>query len=126
MFKIIHRYSREDALQDGVLIDITTIAKETGFKVPVAVTATMWNKYIAPDTWPEIAEDIDGRIWDTVWMLLVAIKKSKAQTSQICYSLYYEMPKAEGLIQELVELKAVMCPGDNGEPVITIMLSEED
>ena len=44
--------------------------------MPVAVTAAVWNKYIVPDTWPEIAEDVDGRIWDTVWMLLVALKKS--------------------------------------------------
>jgi len=37
---LIHRYTRADALRDGVLIDVTATAKEAGFKYPVALTAT--------------------------------------------------------------------------------------
>lgn len=42
----IYSYSREQAIQDGVLIDITGIAKEAGFKWPVAITDTLYHQYI--------------------------------------------------------------------------------
>lgn len=105
---IIHRYSREDAIRDGVLIDITDTAKEL-FKFPVAVTKTVWDAYI---------KNNDGRLWDTLWMLYIAIKQNKSQTNTIHYKLYYG--------KKLVKLKAIISPGDTPESVITIMLPEED
>ena len=45
---IIFQYSRAQAIEDGVLIDLTEWAKELGFKVPVACTAAVWNGYIVP------------------------------------------------------------------------------
>ena len=45
----IFTYSRAMAISDGVLIDISTIAKEAGFKVPVAVTEGLYNSWIEPD-----------------------------------------------------------------------------
>jgi hypothetical protein len=38
---LIHTDSRRQALADGVLIDVTTTAKEVGFCFPVAVTAAL-------------------------------------------------------------------------------------
>jgi hypothetical protein len=37
---LIHRYSRADALRDGVLIDAGETAEEAGICYPVALTAT--------------------------------------------------------------------------------------
>ena len=42
----ISTYTRAMAIEDGVLIDITDIAKTAGLKFPVAVTHTVWNLYI--------------------------------------------------------------------------------
>ena len=39
---IIHRYTRTEAMEDGVLIDLTDWAKETGFTIPVGCTASVW------------------------------------------------------------------------------------
>src|SRR5262249_13138019 len=39
---LIHAYTRRQALADGVLIDVTTTAKEVGCCFPVAVTADRW------------------------------------------------------------------------------------
>lgn len=35
-------YTREEALADGVLVDVTAWARECGFHVPVALTAALW------------------------------------------------------------------------------------
>ena len=39
-------YTRAQAIEDGVLVDLTAWAKETGFRIPVACTSTVWQKYI--------------------------------------------------------------------------------
>jgi type I site-specific restriction endonuclease len=35
--EIIYSYTRKQAIADGVLIDVTELAKEAGFKCPVAL-----------------------------------------------------------------------------------------
>lgn len=35
------------AIADGTLIDVTTEARDAGFKVPVAVTAAVWAEVVA-------------------------------------------------------------------------------
>lgn len=35
-------YSRAQALEDGVLVDVSETAREAGIKLPVALTATVW------------------------------------------------------------------------------------
>lgn len=39
---VIHSYSRAQAIEDGVLVDVSSMAKEAGFIWPVAVTAAVW------------------------------------------------------------------------------------
>jgi hypothetical protein len=38
MFELIHRYSRADAIRDGVLIDVSETARAAGIRYPVALT----------------------------------------------------------------------------------------
>lgn len=38
----ISTYTRAQAIEDGVLVDVSEIAKEAGFKFPVAVTRAAW------------------------------------------------------------------------------------
>lgn len=37
-FELIYRYSREQAIADGVLIDVTGLAREAGINNPVVIT----------------------------------------------------------------------------------------
>ena len=46
-------YTRAQAIDDGVLVDMTEWAKETGFRIPVACTAMVWNRYIVPPNGPK-------------------------------------------------------------------------
>ena len=41
-FEVIHRYTRAQAIEDGVLVDLTAQARTCGFTVPVAMTATLF------------------------------------------------------------------------------------
>jgi len=66
---VIDTYTREDAIEDGNLIDVTETAKEAGIKFPVALTAAVYAKI---EDKPDL-EDISGRTWDVVWMLKCAI-----------------------------------------------------
>jgi hypothetical protein len=40
---LIHRYSRADAIRDGVLIDVSAAARDAGFLYPVSLTAAAWS-----------------------------------------------------------------------------------
>ena len=117
-FDVIFRYTREQAINDGVLVDVTETAKEAGFSVPVAVTRTVWDEYIKPsEEERESGQDEDGRLWDTLFMLFVEIRRA-SEKPELKYKVLYS--------GEEVELKAVISPGDYGEPVVTIMLPHED
>jgi hypothetical protein len=44
--KMIYAYTRAQALADGVLVDVSKMAEKVGFRAPVAVTRTVWQRYI--------------------------------------------------------------------------------
>lgn len=119
---IIDVYTRAQAIEDGVLVDVSAVAKEAGIKYPAAMTRAVWCDVVEPD---DIAkshgESEQGRLWDVLWMLTAAIKAG-IQGDTIRYYLI----ATKGGRQHKVELKAVCGPGDTTEPVITIMLPDED
>ena len=116
-------YTRAQAIEDGVLIDVTKMANEAGIKYPVAVTQGLWSAYIVPDDRSKkYGQSENGRLWDTLWMFKKAAGRSKNE-SELHYQLYYIMKEKQ---KRLVSLKAIVHPGDNMEPVITIMLPHED
>lgn len=122
-FDIIHSYTRQQAIEDGVLVDVTETAHEAGFCYPVALTATVFGTYVeAPASVP--GQDAAGRLWDILWMLRHAIRGSSGGGSELRFQLHVQ--NSESAPPRLVTLKSVCGPGDDGEPVITIMLPDED
>jgi hypothetical protein len=118
---VIYGYSRKQALEDGVLVDLSELAREAGIKFPVAMTHGVWVEYIAVPK-GVICQDEEGRAWDIIWMLRMAIAAGKGG-QEIRYSL---IVRNNNRGPKLVTLKAICGPGDDGEPVITIMLPDED
>lgn len=120
---IIYSYTRKDAISDGILIDVTSMARDAGIKYPVAITDTLYNGYIKPSSkLEECGQSLDGRLWDTLFLFTFHARKAEGDT--IYYSCLYLMnPEREA---EEVNLKAVIGPGDTPEPVITLMLPDED
>ncbi|HSH28974.1 MAG TPA: DUF6573 family protein [Thiohalobacter sp.] len=124
----IYRYTRAQAIQDGVLIDITETAREVGFRWPTAITAAAWADCVAwseEDTRRQVYQDASGRLWDVVWMALNAIRH-RPLGNQLEYSLYRVPRDGHSTEAEPTRLKLVVGPGDDGEPVITILLPGED
>lgn len=124
---VIHRYTRAQAIDDGVLIDLTEWARETGFTIPVACTAAVWNQYITPPTSTESLGQCErGRGHDVLWMLYNAIRRRRTDSGDqdrlVFEVLFLQKPHRH----ETVKLKTICGPGDAGEPVLTIMLPDED
>jgi Family of unknown function (DUF6573) len=121
---IIYSYSRKQALEDGVLVDLTEWAKETGFSISVACTVAVWNQYVEPPESSRAAGQSErGRAHDLLTMLYVAIKKQPGAADLLTFEVIFLNAIGK---QETVKLKAICGPGDDAEPVLTLMLPSED
>ena len=122
-FDLIHSYSRQQAIEDGVLVDVTETAREAGFRDPVALTATVFGAYVEVPH-GVTGQDADGRLWDLLWMLRHAIRRDSEGGPVLLFRVLVR--NSETTPPRLVTLKSVCGPGDDGELVITIMLPDED
>jgi hypothetical protein len=70
-------------------------------------------------------QDETGRLWDVLNVLLFAIRagQNKPNPSEIHFTVSVRNSN-EG--NEDVRLKSLCSPGDDAEPVVTIMLPHED
>jgi hypothetical protein len=124
----IYSYSRAQALDDAVLVDVTNDATEAGFRIPVALTAAAWVdcvKWTTEDNRRQTVQDQQGRLWDVLWMAHLAARAARG-SSETLFSLYRVPRGGCGIKPRLVTLKLTIGPGDAGEPVATIMLPTED
>jgi hypothetical protein len=106
-----------------VLIDVSEVAPEAGIVYPIAVTAAGWARCVAVPAGVE-CQDEAGRLWDIVWLLRLAIGRSDGG-EEVRFGVHVRNDNREGT-SPLVRLKALCGPGDQGEPVITVMTPEED
>jgi hypothetical protein len=121
---VLSTYSRAQALADGVLRDAGALAREAGIKWPVALTAALWAEAVAVNkrekSWGQSEE---GRLWDVLWMLSLAIRAAKGDGQELFYRVLVRKGR-RGMRPVLI--KAVAGPGDDQEPVLTLMLPNED
>ncbi len=130
---VIHRYTRAEAIRDGMLTDVTETAREAGFKIPVAITATVQDQCVR---WteddarrkPRVYQDKNGRLWDVLWMAACKAREVARSGRNASSSLFQVIvvPRPGHGRQRLRTLKLVIGPGDAAEPVATIMLPDED
>jgi hypothetical protein len=126
---IIHSYTRAQAIEDGVLVDVTDTAKEAGFTWPVAMSRAAWADCVEwsdEDTKRQTYQDLTGRLWDVLSMASFAIRSSKEGNRQLLYPLFRVPRGGSGKNARRTMLKLITGPGDSGEPVVTIMLPNED
>lgn len=118
-------YSREQALEDGVLVDVSQLAREAGIIFPVAVTESVYENYVKV---PEgvNGQDETGRLWDILWMLRTTITRARPSTDRLEFQLYVRNNNDYTKEPPLVTLVSVCGPGDDIEPVLTIMMPDED
>jgi len=122
--EIISSYSRKQAIEDGVLIDLTPWAKETGFVMPVACTTKVWSQHIEPPVEVKsCGQDVRGRAHDLLWMLYLSIRHADNGADRLTFKVRFLLAPSR---YHLVKFKSVCGPGDQAEPVITIMMPDED
>lgn len=126
---IIFRYSRKQAMRDGVLVDCTNadfgdLARKLGIKINLAMTSGAWDATIGGIDEPLSAgQSIEGRMWDVLYAFRYAIAKGGTDTDRVFFKVAVQ--QLDGSRKD-VDLWSLIGPGDEGEAVITIMLQGED
>jgi len=122
---VIFGYSRAQAIEDGVLVDAATddlaeISRQH-YRFPVAMTRAVFELIDKAVNNPKWMNDWRGVWHDVLWM-------------SICHKTR-RLSESEAIFRVIItgtgrkrnhDLKVVIGPGDNAEPVVTIMLPEED
>ena len=127
--EVISTYSRAQALADGVLVDAGPMAKEAGFCCPVAITVAAWSDSVAwtdADSERQVHQDQSGRLFDVLYMAYHAIRSSRNHGDRLRFELYRVPRDGKSIEAKITTLKLIVGPGDNGEPVITILMPDED
>jgi hypothetical protein len=125
---VIHSYTRAEAIQDGVLINLGMFVSQgrpvlelVGLRFPVAMTSAAYELVIG---------ERDGALLDgaivtrRVIYFLSVLKRAilSREAGQDPTRLEFTCTNAE---LKIIALKSICGPGDNAEPVITVMLPRE-
>ena len=120
-------YTRAQAIEDGQLVDVSEadVTRDAGFRYPIAVTRAIW-AWVHPEPMPR-CQDFSGRLWDLYTMFRHGMRRASGSTDRIRFSVLFQGgPGLRGRQKRIVSMIAVCGPGDDAEPVITIMLPGED
>jgi len=123
---VIYAYSRAQAIEDGVLVDFSYPESDTApvcrqhFKFPVAATASVFAVMQKAVDNRNYCNSYAGILHDMLWMSRAAGRKLDEST------VVFPVIIAGVGRRRNFEFKLVVGPGDQGEPVITIMLPHED
>jgi hypothetical protein len=119
----IYSYSRKQAIADGVLVDVSIMAREAGIKYPTAVTCRVWDELVVPDEDSrKEGQSEPGRMWDVLWMLRMTIQTGESG-NEVRFPVTFV---AAGNRRTTVTLKSICGPDDDLSPCITVMFEDED
>ena len=122
--RIIHNYSRAEALADGLQVRVSNTAAEAGILFPVFLTSTVYDTYVASPPLGSGQDEV-GRLWDILWMLRFAIRRAPAGAQRIPVALYV---RNDNRAPRLIKLIATCGPldFDDPQPAITVMMPDEE
>ena len=126
---VIFTYSRAQAIEDGILVDVSDTAREAGFNIPVAVTRAVWDRIIALPEGYQGFQDERGRLWDVLWMARhYALRASNSDRVTMCVlvrDIRKDLRDSHRPPRRHFPIVAIGA-GDQGEVIITIMWPEDD
>ena len=119
---LISVYTRAQALDDGFLVDLNQWipVNESGYKYPVACTSAVFAIIEKAVDNKHHCNDYKGVIWDILWMSKV-MPVRRWETGQL-----FRVKITGAARQSLFTFKIECSGGDDGEPIMTIMLPDED
>ncbi|MBN8924560.1 MAG: hypothetical protein BGP10_13200 [Rhodanobacter sp. 68-29] len=126
---VIHSYSRAEAIDDGVLVEVPESAsRAAGFKVPLAMTASAWGVAVGFGT------DLAELLAKATAVLAAAMLEYRQSAHRARMGLgepvgdrlafAYDAERDDGGV-DVVQLVLVIGPGDAGEPVGTVLPGED-
>lgn len=128
-FPVISKYTRADLIRDGGLVDVTSTAREAGFKIAVGITRAAYEDCVA---WSKAdnerkgtLNDEAGRLWDVVWMAYLCARRHPNTSDARLFTLIRVPRNGRGHMARRTTLKLALGSGDAGEPVFTIMMPDE-
>lgn len=119
---IIHSYTRADALEDGFLVDVSPMARTMGFVIPIAMTSTAYQATVEVDD----IDTLNARLRDVLTMAHFAAKGAGENQDQVPFKVAATPQGNAELPAKTHNLTLHIGPGDNHEPVLTIMMEGED
>jgi hypothetical protein len=130
---LIAVYTRDQAIEDGVLHDVSELAKEAGFTWPVAITIALHHK-IEDIPKSQSHQDYTGRLWDVLVMAHFRMRGLSPEDERrgMCYYkliMHHIEPDAHqrNRLKKYITLKIVAgAESPDGGPCLTIMLPDED
>lgn len=130
---VIYSYTRAQAIKDGELTDLSALATEYGFTIPVAITREAHADFIAWDERTEArksdstGQDETGRAWDVLTMLKHAISRNPkaGEGDRLPFDVYRIQPQGRGTAARRARLTAVLSGDDTGAPCLTVMMPHE-
>ena len=121
---------REQAIENGALIDVTGAAVPVGFTIPVGMTRRVWNEMVvwtSEDSRRQVPQDMTARLWNVIWTLRChsQVKRHKP-TRELMFYVHCVPWDGQSRLPRAIPLKAEIQRGDVGEAVITIMMPDEE
>ena len=126
---VIDAYTRAQAIEDGILVDVSDTAREAGFTIPVAITRTLWDQLVVLPEGYRGFQDEAGRLWDVLWMARhYALRSSDSDRVRMCVlvrDIRKDLRDSNRPPRKHFPIVAIGA-GDAGEPVVTVMFPEDD
>ena len=114
--------NREQAIQAGILIDVTEDAKKLGLTFPITVTKPLWDIGIAPG--PELSEtDKAERLRDVLMAFRLRLAGQTTLSPLIDFPAMLALPP--GGIPQPVPLFALIQPDEQNRATATLLLPNE-
>jgi hypothetical protein len=126
---IISTYSRAQAVEDGVLVDVSATMRETGITTKTALTRTVYEDCVAwthADTKRQTYQDESGRLWDVLFMARRVVRSLSRVGDSVLFQVLRVPRGGRGMRPRLVTLKVVLGRDETDEWTLTIMQPDED
>ena len=115
--EVIYSYTRKQAIEDGVLVDLSPheITRQH-WKYPVACTTGVWA--MVETALGRDGQDLPGILHDVFTMAKLAARRARDGERDVLFPVLIDGARQQ--------LKLNIGPGDTPEPVLTLMLPNED
>jgi len=72
---LIYAYTRTQALADGVLVDVSQMAREAGFRYATAITTDLHARLTPNEREKALGQSYEGRLWDVLFLASLSGRK---------------------------------------------------